>query len=131
MHILGIRKTLVAGCVPTEKLPTKSHEAPKRERRQLVRKVDPAVSATPPSASGYIEPQYSDIDEFSKQLGQKNIQPWKVEESSESNGEICISLDDKADSVPKYTVLVSPNLEFCVFAFNWPVPDYNTIYNVL
>ncbi len=128
MHILGVRKTLVAGSVPTEKLPTKSHEAPKRERRQLVRKVDPAVSATPPSTSGYIEPQYSDIEEFSKQLGQKNIQPWKVEESSESNGEIRISLDDKAHSVPKYTVVVSPNLEFCVFAFNWPVPDCNTIY---
>ena len=103
-------------------------KAPKRERWQLVRKVDPAVSATPPSTSGYIEPQYSDIEEFSKQLGQKNIQPWKDEESSESNGEIRISLDEKAHSVPKYTVVVSPNLKFCVFAFNWPVPDCNTIY---
>ena len=63
-----------------------------------------------------------------EQLGQKNIQPWKVEESSESNGEIRISLDDKAHSVPKYTAVVSPNLEFCVFAFNWPVPDCNTIF---
>ncbi len=46
--------------------------------------------------------------EFSKQLGQKKIQPWKVEESSESNGEIRISLDDKAHIVPKHTVVVSP-----------------------
>ena len=49
-------------------------------------------------------------------------------ESSDSNGKIRISLDNKAHSVPMYTVVVSPNLEFCVFAFNWTVLDCNTIY---
>ena len=38
--ILGVRKTLVTGSVPTENLPEKSNEAPKRERRALVRNVD-------------------------------------------------------------------------------------------
>lgn len=37
---LGVRKTLVTGSVPTENLPEKSHEAPKCERRSLVRKAD-------------------------------------------------------------------------------------------
>ena len=31
-------------------------------------------------------------------------------------------------SVPKYVVAVSSNLEFCIFVFNWPLPDCHYIY---
>ncbi|CAB4024385.1 Hypothetical predicted protein [Paramuricea clavata] len=57
-----IRKTLVTGSVPTENLPDKSHEAPKRERRPLVKKGDTAV-VDHSSTSSQPEPQYSDIDD--------------------------------------------------------------------
>jgi hypothetical protein len=36
LNIIGIRKRLFTGSVPTENLPTKRHyEAPRQERRQL------------------------------------------------------------------------------------------------
>jgi hypothetical protein len=56
---------LVTGSVPTENLPDKSHKAPKNERRPLVKKGDTAVVAQSPTSS-QPEPQYSDIDLFTK-----------------------------------------------------------------
>ena len=126
---------MVAGSVPTENLPTKSHDAPKRERRQLVRQptstVTSEASETPPSTSGLIKPKpkYSDIEEFRKQLRRKIIQPWSIEDRTQAGiGDIWLKLDDKTHSVPQYTVIVNHTLEFSVFAFNWPVPDHHSIY---
>ena len=38
MHIVGKRKTLILGSIPTENLPQKKLDAPKQERRVLERK---------------------------------------------------------------------------------------------
>ena len=62
--------------VPTENLPENSHEARKRERRVLVRKSDTPV-VHKPSTSPESEPQYSDIEDFTRQLKKKNVQPCK------------------------------------------------------
>ena len=126
---LGARKTLVTGSVPTENLPEKSDEAHKRERRPLVRKADTSADTAvveKPSTSSQYEPQFSDIQDFARQLEQKIIQPWQIEKLYE--GEIRIELHDKIHSIPKYTVVVSLSLEFTVFVFNWPVPDHHPIY---
>ncbi|CAB4019606.1 Hypothetical predicted protein, partial [Paramuricea clavata] len=58
-----VRKTLVTGSVPTENLPEKIHETPRRERRSLVKKGDIAVFDQP-STSSQPETQNSDIDDF-------------------------------------------------------------------
>ena len=117
---------MITGSVPTENLPTKSHETPQRERRQIVRFL-PVDSETAPSTSGqYVaEPHYSDINDLRRQLDQKNIHPWKLEGS---DGDIRILLHEETHRVPKYTVAVSSNLEFCIFVFNWPLPDCHYIY---
>ena len=114
------------GSVPTENLPTKSHKTPQQERRQIVRFL-PVSSEMAQSTSGqYVaEPHYSDINDLHRQLDQKNIHPWKLEGS---DGDIRILLHDETHSVPKYTVAVSSNLEFCIFVFNWPLPDCHYIY---
>ena len=120
---------MVTGSVPTENLPEKSHEAHKRERRPLVRKADTSADTAvveKPSTSSQSEPQFSDIQDFARQLEQKIIQPWQIEKSYE--GEIRIELHDKIHSIPKYTVVVCLSLEFTVFVFNWPVPDHHPIY---
>ena len=124
---LGVRKTLVTGSVPTENLPEKSHKA--RKRRPLVRKAHTSADTAvveKPSTSSQSEPQFSDIQDFTRQLEQKRIQPWQIEKSYE--GEIRIELHDKIHSIPKYTVVVCLCLEFTVFVFNWPVPDHHPIY---
>ena len=62
------------GSVPTENLPTKSHETPQQECQQIVRFL-PVDSETAPSTYGqYVaEPHYSDINGLRRQLDQKNI----------------------------------------------------------
>ena len=64
--------------------------------------------------------------DFTTQLGQEKIQPWKIDKLYE--GEIRIELHDKIHSIPKYSVVVSLSMEFTAFIFNWPVPDHHPIY---
>ena len=116
---------MVTGSVPTENLPTKSHEVPKRARRVLVRQHN-IGGVEKPSTSSEPEPQYSDIDDFTTQLKKKNIQPWQIEQCHE--GELRIEWHDEIHSIPKYTVVVSSSLEFTIFVFNWPVSDHHHIY---
>ena len=113
---------MVTGSVPTENLPEKSHEAPKRERRPLVRNAD----IDQPSTSYQPALQYCDFEDFTNQLEKENIQPWEFEKSNE--GEMRIHLHDQLHSVPKYIVVVNASLEFTIFVFNWPLPDHHPIY---
>ena len=118
--MLGKRKTLVTGSIPTENLPQKSHEAPsKPERRSLVRKVDTAV-VEKPSTSSQIEPRFADMEDFTRQLDQMTIEPWQIDKSYE--GEIRIEFYDKSHCVPNYSVVVNSSLEFTIFVFSWPLP---------
>ena len=64
--------------------------------------------------------------DFTTQLDQEKIQPWKIDKSYE--GEIRIELHDKIQSIPKYSVVVSLSMEFTAFILNWPVPDHHPIY---
>ena len=116
---------MVTGSVPTENLPEKSHEAPKRERRPLVRNVN-TPDIDQPSTSYQPALQYCDFEDFTNQLEEKNIQPWQFEISNE--GEIRIHLHDQLHSVPKYIIVVNSSLEFTIFVFNWPLPDQHPIY---
>ena len=113
---------MVTGSVPTENLPEKSHEAPKRERRPLVRNAD----IDQPSTSYQPALQYCDFEDFTNQPEKENIQPWEFEKSNE--GEMRIHLHDQLHSVLKYIVVVNSSLEFTIFVFNWPLPDHHPIY---
>ena len=103
---------MISGSVPTENLPEKSHEAPKRERRPLVRKVDTPDTDQPStsSQSGWSEPRCLNIEDFTVELEQKKIQAWKIDKSYEDV--IRIELDDKIHCTPKYSVVVSLSMEF-------------------
>jgi hypothetical protein len=67
--LLGARKTLITGSIPTENLPKKSHEAPKHERRSLVRYTRSAVEE--PMTSSQSESLFSGFEDFTRQLDQK------------------------------------------------------------
>ena len=124
--MLGKRKTLVTGSIPTVNLPQKSHEAPsKPERRSLVRKIDIAV-VEKPSTSSEIEPRFADMEDFTRQLDQMTIEPWQIDKSYE--GEIRIEFYDKSHCAPNYSVVLNSSLEFTIFVFSWPLPDHHLIY---
>ena len=118
--MLGKRKTLISGSAPTENLLEKSHEAPKRERRPLVRKVDTPDIDQPStsSQSGWPEPQCLNIQDFTVELKQKKIQPWKTDKSYE--GEIRIELDDKINCIPKVLC--------CEFVYGIQNSVFKTVY---
>jgi hypothetical protein len=85
----------------------------------LVRKPDTSV-VDKPSTSADTEPQkspqYTSIEDFTRQLESKNIEPWQIERSHED--EVRIELNDRIDSIPKYAVVVNSSLEFTIFAYN-------------
>ena len=78
------------------------------------------------SQSGWSEPRFLNLVDFTTQLDQEKIQPWKIDKLYE--GEIRIELHDKIHSISKYSVVVSLSMEFTAFIFNWPVPDHYPIY---
>ena len=111
--------------MPTENLPTKSHEVPKAERRILVRRdIEPSTSQEQTtgfehsSAAGM-----STIEELIAQLD--TLQMWKVAEMQDK--EVSIKLFEEPYSVPKYTLFINSGLEFSVLAYQWPIPDDHEI----
>ena len=94
-----------------------------------MRKPDTSV-VDKPSTSADTEPQkspqYTSIEDFTRQLESKNIEPWQIERSHED--EVRVELNDRIHSIPKYTVVINSSLEFTIFAYNWPVPDLHPIY---
>lgn len=81
------------GSVPTENLPEKSHDAPKRKRRPPVRKVDTPDIDQPSTLarSGWSEPLFLNMEDFTMQLRQKD-HPWKIDKTHA--GEIRIELEN-------------------------------------
>ena len=104
------RKILITGSVPTENLPTKSHEVPKAERRILVRPdIQPSTSQEQPTSFEHTSAAgVSSIEELMADLN--NMPMWKVEEMQDK--EVSIKLFEEPYSIPKYTVLVDSGLEF-------------------
>ena len=120
---------MITGSIPTEQLPEKSHELPKRERRTLVRKnVDIFEQGNLDEASTSTAVKTAQtINDIIVQLQQKIIEPWQVRSSNEE--EVRLEFySDSVYSIPKYTVVVNSALEFSVFIFNWPVPDQKPLY---
>ena len=112
---------MVTGSIPTENLPTKSHDQPTKERRTLVR-----VSADDmPSASTSNVPTLT-LKDLEKYVFEKHMLPWTVELNKEESTKFVYS--DESHSIPKFTVYVNANLEFTVYVYNWPIPDDHSIY---
>ena len=112
--------------MPTENLPTKSHEVPKAERRILVRHdIEPSTSQEETTSFKHSSAAgMSTIEELIAHLD--TLQMWKVEEMQDK--EVSIKLFEEPYSVPKYTVLINSGLELSVFAYQWPIPDDHEIY---
>ena len=112
--------------MPTENLPTKSHEVPKAGRRILVRHdIQPSTSQEETTSFEHISAAgMSTVEELIAHLD--TLQTWKVEELQDK--EVSIKLFENPYSVPKYTVLVNSGLEFSVFAYQWPIPDDHEMY---
>lgn len=120
------RKVLALGSVPTENLPTKSHEDPKpaEPRRPLIR----SVPGTSSSISSH-KMQSKDKEQFKifvKKINKENLDPWKADISKEDK--IKLELCDNVHCLPKYTIIVDPALEFSIYVYNWPLPDTHFVY---
>ena len=112
---------MVTGSVPTEKLPEKSHNIPKPERRTVQRR-----QTLDTSTSTALSQKIFSIEDLNKQVQKKSIHPWLTNKSKED--EVGFELFDECHCIPKYTVVVDSTLEFSIFAYNWPVPDDNEIF---
>ena len=118
---------MVTGSVPTEKLPEKSHDIPKRERRTVQRRQTLDTPGNQRSTSTALSQKIFSIEDLNKQVQKKSIHPWLTNKSNEDD-EVRFELFDECHCIPKYTVVVDSTLEFSIFAYNWPVPDDNEIF---
>ena len=113
---------MALGSVPTENIPTKSHEDPKPAvpRGTLIRS-EPSTSTS--------TSQKRDKDQFKaflKQLNKENLDPWKVDLSDEDT--VKFELCDNVHCLLKYTIIVDTALEFSAYVYNWPLPCSHTVY---
>ena len=117
---------MVTGSVPTAKLPEKSHDIPKCERRTVQRGQTLDTPGNQPSTFTALSQKIFSIEDLNKQVQKKSIHPWLTNKSNED--EVRFELFDECHCIPKYTVVVDSTLEFSIFAYNWPVPDDNEIF---
>lgn len=105
MNIDSTRNVLALGSVPTENIPTKSHEdrKPAVPRRTLIR------SESSTSTSTFSQKRDKDqFKAFLKQLNKENLDPWKVDWSDE--GTVKFELCENVHCLPKYTTIVDSAL---------------------
>jgi len=100
---------LVTGSLPTEKLPEKSHDIPKRERRTLQRRQTFDTLGNQPSTSSGPSQKSFDIDDLNRQVQKTSIYPWLTSKLNEE--EVRLELFDEC---PKYTVTENSTLEFSI-----------------
>ena len=103
---------MALGSVPTENLPTKSHEGPKSSepRRTLIRS-EPGTSSS--TSSHETKDQFKALV---KQINKENLDPWKVDLSQEDI--IQFELSDQVHCLPKYTIIVDSALAFTTYVYN-------------
>ena len=112
---------MVTGSIPTENLPTKSHDRPTKERRTLVRvSIDDK-----PSVSTSDVPTLT-LKDLEKYVIENNMLPWTVKLNNEESTKF--EYGDESQSIPKFTADVNANLEFTVYVYNWPIPDDHSIH---
>ena len=116
----------MTGSVPTEKLPEKSHDIPKCERRTIERRQTFNMLGSQRSTSTALTQQIYNIKDLNKQVQQKSIDPWLANKLNEDK--VRFELFDERRYIAKYTIIVNSALEFNIFAYNWPVPDDNQIF---
>ena len=114
---------MVTGSVPTEKLPEKSHDIPKRERRTVQRRQTLDTPSNQPSTSTAPSQKIFSIEDLNKQVQKKSIHSWLTNKSNED--EMRFELFDECHCIPKYTGF---NAGIQHFAYNWPVPDDNEVF---
>ncbi|CAB4010990.1 Transposable element P transposase [Paramuricea clavata] len=110
------RKVLVTGSIPTENLPTKSHD-----------KVTASVADTPSTSSSDVSPTLT-LEDLQKYMIGKHILPWTVKARSEEGTKF--EYYDESHSIPKFTIGVNERLEFTAYVYNWPIPDNHSIYQL-
>ena len=128
---------LVTGSIPTENLPTKSHDVTsKKERRTLVRvNVKDKPSSSTASASSehalYVSPEIPaeviSIQDIHTQLAKIDILPWTLKDI-DNNETFKLEFYDGAHGIAKFLVIVKEGLDFTVFVYHWPIPDNHYIY---
>ena len=114
---------MVTGIIPTENLPTKSHDRPTKERRTLVRFSIDDKSSTSDHSSDVPTLTLKDLEKY---VIEKHMLPWMVKLNNEES--TMFEYRDESHSIPKFTVDVNANLEFTVYVYNWPIPDDHSIY---
>ncbi len=115
---------MALGSIPTENLPTKSHEDPKpaEPRRPLIRS-EPGTSS---STSSHKMENKEQFKAFVKKINKENLDPWKIYMSKEDK--IKFELCDNVHCLPKYTIIVDHALEFSIYVYNWALPDTHFVY---
>ncbi|CAB4044150.1 Transposable element P transposase, partial [Paramuricea clavata] len=117
------RKVLATGTVPTENLPTQSHEGETKKHRVLVKHTFPDQ----PSTSTGVTSSTSTINALLNQLRKSDVLScWKVLDDTSSGFKM--ELYDDCHSVPKYTMICDSGLTFTLFTYHWPIPDDHTLY---
>ena len=117
------RKVLITGSVPTENLPVRSHEVPKRESRRVLVRPDVEQNPSRPSSSkqqGESQRLPTMENLLLKLQIDETVGNWKAHKVNDD--EVRIELQDEIHSIPKYIVCVNSGFEFTVFVFNWPNP---------
>ena len=104
---------MVTGSVQTEKLPEKSHDIPKRERRTVQRRQTLDTPGNQPSTSTALSQKIFSIEDLNKQVQKESIHPWLTNKSNEDD-EVRFELFDECHCIPKYTVVVDSTLEFSI-----------------
>ena len=123
LHVLFVdskRMVLATGSVPTEKIPSKSHEMETKRRCVLERNTSELStsaglrSSTPTTKETLLnEVKRSDVIGF-----------WKV---TNENG-LRLELHDDWHVIPKYTLIVNSGLTFTLFVYGWLIADDHTFY---
>ena len=115
------RNVLATGTIPTENLPTQSHEGETKKHSVLVKHTFPDQPSTSTGVTT------STINALLNQLRKSDVVScWKVLDDTSSG--IKMELYDDCHSVPKYTMICDSGLTFTLFTYHWPIPDDHTLY---
>ena len=118
---------MVTGSIPTENLPTKSHDVPRKvERRTLVRTSLDSLEDMPSISSHSLSA--TTITNPIEQLDEAAILHCKVDRCKDSDGEVKIELYDGVHGIARYTVAINTALEFSIYVFHWPIADNHAIH---
>ncbi|CAB4042702.1 Transposable element P transposase [Paramuricea clavata] len=125
------RKTLETGAVPTQNLPSKSHDSKPSSRRSLVREISgetPSTSALPPVdiEGKSVNVVNESFEELVPRVKESIALPWVMKKCNDL--EIRTELWDNNYSLPKFVLHVDKCLQFSLHIFNWLLPDEHSIY---